>query len=415
MPFKTMTKEEYRALDTESFNARVDLVTRALQEDEETDSETLIKEAGIIEVETRRRKAANELRSQRAANVQNGAGQVVSSSTKATQSAPGSNSSDMYDTEEYQRAFMEYVCRGAELPTEYRANQFTATTDVGAVIPTTIYNRIIEKMETYGEIWPRVFKLNVQGGVDISVADFKPTATWVTEAKSSDDQKLSATQKISFKYHMLEIKLAQSLLTSVTTLQMFQQKFPEVAAKAIVKALETAIVNGNGSGQMQGITTDSRVPSGNKIEMAVADMTSWSAWHKKVKAKMAKAYRNGVFVMSQATWDSYIDGMVDQNGQPVGRVNYGINGEEMYRFMGKEVITVEPDLLPDYDEQNSVKSQIFAMFVNFNEYAVNTNMQLRNVQWTDEDKNVIKYKSQLIVDGKLMDPNGVLLLTTPSA
>ena len=33
---------------------------------------------------------------------------------------------------------------------------------------------------------------HLQGGVSIPIADLKPTAHWITEAKSSDDQKASA-------------------------------------------------------------------------------------------------------------------------------------------------------------------------------------------------------------------------------
>ena len=47
------------------------------------------------------------------------------------------------------------------------------------------------------------------------------------------------------------------------------------------------------------------------------------------------------FIMNQSTFDVGIDGMEDKNGQPIGRTNYGINGEESYRFMGKTVETVE--------------------------------------------------------------------------
>lgn len=64
------------------------------------------------------------------------------------------------------------------------------------------------------------------------------------------------------------------------------------------------------------------------------------------KRQNEKAYRNGSFVMNQSTFDTGIDGMEDKNGQPIGRTNYGVNGEETYRFMGKNVETVEDDVLP---------------------------------------------------------------------
>ena len=143
--------------------------------------------------------------------------------------------------------------------------------------------------------------------------------------------------------------------------------------------------------------------------MAPSEFSSWSAWHKKVKAKMKKAYRNGSFIMAQGTFDGYIDGMVDADGQPVGRVNYGIDGEEAYRFMGKEVLTVEDDVVADYDTAET--GDIVGVFVNLGDYVFNSNLQMTSVRWVDHDDNKVKNKVILIADGKLLDANGVLIIT----
>ena len=55
----------------------------------------------------------------------------------------------------------------------YRAAETTTTADSGAVIPTTIMNEIIQKLESYGSIYAKVRKINVQGGVSIPIADLK--------------------------------------------------------------------------------------------------------------------------------------------------------------------------------------------------------------------------------------------------
>ena len=108
------------------------------------------------------------------------------------------------------------------------------------------------------------------------------------------------------------------------------------------------------------------------------------------KGKMKKAYRNGSFVMNQSTFDTGIDGMEDKNGQPIGRTNYGVNGEETYRFMGKNVETVEDDVLPSWDDAN--EGDVIAVFMNFSDYVINTNMEMQVVKWTDHDNNKIKNK-----------------------
>ena len=312
---------------------------------------------------------------------------------------------NMYDTEEYRKAFMNYVCRGVAIPAEYRAAETTTTADSGAVIPTTIMNEIIQKLESYGSIYAKVRKINVQGGVSIPIADLKPTAHWITEEKSSDDQKASAKNSVTFNYYGLECKISQSILANVVTLKMFTDLFVPMATEAMVKAIEIAIFNGTGEGQPLGVLKDSRVTA--VITLTPEEYASWNGWHKG-KGKMKKAYRNGSFVMNQSTFDTGIDGMEDKNGQPIGRTNYGVNGEETYRFMGKNVETVEDDVLPSWDDAN--EGDVIAVFMNFSDYVINTNMEMQVVKWTDHDNNKIKNKCLMVVDGKVADAAGIILV-----
>lgn len=323
---------------------------------------------------------------------------------------------DPSETNEYRTAFMNFVCRGTEIPADLRASvapmlnvaATTTTTDAGAVIPTTIAREIIKQMKSYGELYAKIRKLNVQGGVEFPILTLKPTASWIGESKSSDDQKLEAETKVSFSYYGLECKIAQTLLAAVVTFEEFQQMFTQLAVEAIVAAKEKAIISGTGSGQFLGITKDTRVPAKNVVTLTPDDFTSYSAWKKKVMAKIPKAYRKGEFVMAQGTFDGYIDGMVDANGQPIGRVNYGIDGEENYRFCGKTVDTVEDDVIPSYDD--AATGDVVAVFFNPTDYAENSNGSFSTVKWTDHDDNTVKTKVLHICDGKLLDPNGVIII-----
>ena len=312
---------------------------------------------------------------------------------------------DMHDTVAYRKAFMEYVCRGVAIPVEFRAAATNTTADNGAVIPTTIMNEIIQKLESYGEIYARVRKTNIQGGVSIPIVDLKPTAHWITEATPSEDQKTTAKNAITFNYYGLECKIAQSILANAVTLKMFTDLFVPMATEAMVKAIEIAIFNGTGEGQPLGILKDTRVTK--TVTLTPDEYASWKGWHA-VKAKMKKAYRNGSFIMNQSTFDSGIEGMEDKNGQPIGRTNYGINGEETYRFMGKNVQTVEDDVLPSWDDANV--GDVFAVFMQLSDYVINTNMEMQVVKWTDNDNNKIKNKCLMVVDGKVADAEGIILV-----
>lgn len=313
---------------------------------------------------------------------------------------------DAHDTQEYRTAFMEYICRGTAIPAEVRAT--TTTADASVVIPTTVMNEIIQEMDTYGNIWAKVRKINVQGGVEIPILTIKPTAQWITETQSSPDKKIQMNTKITFSYYGLECKVAQTILVNVVSLPMFESLFASLVVEAMIRALEEAIVNGSGAGQPMGIVNDTRVPAANVIEMTEAQFGKWNEWKKRVFAKMKKAYRNGAFIMAQSTFDGYIDAMTDTTGQPIGRVNYGIDGGETYRFGGKTVETVEPTLVKDFETAEA--GDVVAIFINLNDYVVNTNMQITTTRWIDNDGNEIKNKALMYCDGKLADPNGVLII-----
>lgn len=329
----------------------------------------------------------------------------------ANAASKANKNTDRFASVEYRTAFMQFVTKGTPIPAEYRADAITTTTDASAVIPTTILNEIVKEMAVYGNLFNEVRKLNIQGGVEVPILTLKPTATWITAdtgTSESDKQKLEANTSVSFKYYGLECKLAQTLLVNVTSLEMFEQQFVPLATEAMVQALDIAIMNGTGTGEPLGITKDTRVPVGNVITIDEADLTSWQGWKKNVFAKMKKAYRGGKFYMNQATYDAYIDGMVDDNGQPIGRVNYGINGDETYRFAGRIVDTVEDDVLKSWDTAD--EGDVVAVFLKPTDYAINSNMAMTTKRWVDDDKNAIMNKVIMICDGKLIDPYGVLVI-----
>lgn len=315
---------------------------------------------------------------------------------------------DIFDTAEYKDVFMEYVCRGIMIPEKYRnAAEKTTTTDAGAVIPTTTVREIIKELKSYGNIYAKVRKLNVQGGVQFPILTLKPTATWIGEG-ASEGKKIKADEKVSFSYYGLECKISQSLLASVVTFEEFQNEFVALATEAIVIALEKAIINGTGTGQPLGILKDTRIKSGNVIQLTEEELGNWQAWKKKVFAKMKKSYRNGEFFMAQSSFDGYIDAMTDTTGQPIGRVNYGIDGGETYRFGGKTVETVEEDILPDFGAAEA--GDVVAVFTKLSDYAINSNMKMTAVKWIDHETNEVKNKVMIIADGKLLDSNGTLII-----
>ncbi|GGJ61982.1 phage major capsid protein [Virgibacillus salexigens] len=324
------------------------------------------------------------------------------------QSQNEQRSTDQYDTPEYRSAFMEYVTNGTKSDQlEFRADATTGTGDIGAVIPTNILNKIVEKLNDYGRIWSRVTKTSMQGGVEIPLSSAKPTATWVGAGSMSDKQKKTAKGKIVFTYHKLQCRVAVELVAGTVAMPVFEQTVTDNIYEAIIIALEEAVINGSGTGQPLGITNDPDIPAEQIVEVSPADYGKYNKWTQ-LYGKIPRKYRNGsVLIAADADWNKYLFGMVDANGQPVGRVNYGLDGTQSERFIGKEVIATE-DYLPSIDD--AAEGDVVAILVKLQDYMFNSNMQLLFKRYFNEETDEWISKSTLIGDGKLADRNGVVLI-----
>lgn len=311
---------------------------------------------------------------------------------------------EMADYEERQ-AFMDYVLRG-KIPEE-RKDAVSTISDAGATVPVTVVNRIVEKLRTYGNIFSRVTITNIKGGVEIPTKSAKPTAQWVTEGKVAETQKNAVDGKITFSYHKLQIRIAVTLEADTVSLSIFEDNIVDSCYEAMIVAIEDAIVNGSGSGQPLGITKDPKVTS-QKVDVKPSELVKYDKWSK-IFAKIPLAKRQGtVLIVNSETYEGDLMGMVDKNGQPVARVNIGLNGEDKPIFKGKEVVMVESSL-PSFD--SCEPNNVFGIIVNLKDYMLNTNLQIALKRYFDENTDQWITKSTMIADGKLADHQGVILLT----
>lgn len=313
------------------------------------------------------------------------------------------------DSMEYRQAFMRYVQTG-EWNYQKRADETLITSDVGKIIPNTIMNEFIKDLKVYGNLYNRVRKLNVKGGVEFPIEELVPTVTWITETTVSETQAVPEIKtSVSFGYHIVEARLAQSLLSQVVSLPYLETEMARLLAEAFVKEFDRIIISGTGSGQPLGILNDTRVKATNKISLSAADMADWTKWRTKFFAKIPLAYRGeGVMIMTAATWETYIMTLKDANDRPLYQETYDpVSGNLTCRFAGREVILVEPDILKDYDTAGS--GEAWAIYLKPTDYAINTNMQIGFKRWFDDDKNKYFNKGLCIMDGKLLDVNSVYI------
>lgn len=312
-------------------------------------------------------------------------------STMTTRTAGKPAKTNIYDSEEYRQAFMNYVCRGESLPKEFRSDAVTTTTDVGALIPPVTLNKIIEKLEAYGMILPLVTRTAYKTGVAIPVSSVKPEATWVAEGAGSDKQKKTLSGTISFGHFKLRCAVAVTLETENMAYSAFETTLVKNVVEAMAKALEKAIISGTGEGQPTGILKEDA--KGTKIETSKIDYKTLV----NAEGELPMEYEAGaVWCMTKKTFMQFV-GMTDTNGQPIARVNYGIGGKPERVLLGRTVVLT--NYLENFSDSLEA-GKTFAFLYNFADYTLNTNFQVGMKTYEDNDTDDIIRKSIMVCDGK---------------
>jgi len=305
------------------------------------------------------------------------------------------------DSLEYRKAFMNYVLRGEKIPVELRADAITYTSDVGAVIPETVLNRIVEKLEATGMILPLVTRTAIKGGVTVPTSSVKPVATWVAEGAGSDKQK-KPVGSITFAYHKLRCAVAVSLEVDTMALPVFEATLINNVVEAMTKALEQAIISGDGSGKPKGILTETP-PAGQSLPVSAIGYDTLI----EAEAALPLEYEsNAVWCMTKKTFMAFA-GMVDNAGQPIARINYGISGRPERTLLGRNVILC--NYLDSFD--SAEEDDPFAFIFNFSDYILNTNYQMGVKKYEDNETDDLVTKAIMIADGKVIDNSSLVVLT----
>ena len=299
-----------------------------------------------------------------------------------------------YETMEYRKVFMEYVTRGVTIPKEYRQDAVSQTTDVGAVIPTNVLNQIITKLESVGNILAKVTRTAYKGGVTIPKSTVKPVATWTTQGKGSDKQKQDTSGTVTFAYHKLRCTVAVSLEVDTMAITAFENLLINNIVEAMTKAIEQAIISGTGVGQPKGITAET-ADAGQTVETAKPAYADLIA----AEGNLPVAYeKDAEWCMSKKTYMNYY-GLTDSNGQPIGRINYGLAGKPEYTLLGRPVNVC--DYLPSF--ANAENNSIVGFLFNFKDYVLNTNYAMGVKKYEDNDTDDMVTKGIMLADGKVVD------------
>lgn len=329
---------------------------------------------------------------------------------------------DAYATMEYRSAFMTYVRTGERtqaLEVEARADDPTQLANLGVLIPTTVVNEIIKGVEKVrGQLYGKVKKTNLRGGIKYPIGAFSATFNRIGEKGAPTDRQNGGeiTGFVEFGYLIGEIRLAQTLLMSVMGVEVFETELAKVIVEAYVEAMDKEILNGDpAKNQMCGILTNNaqgiqRIPAKNIIEFTADDIADFAKWEEKLFAEIPLAMEGASpeFVMAKQTYVANLCTLTDSNGQPINKAGYDVT-DRMHKFNEYPVTRVEKDIFKDFN--SCADGEYFGMFwVGEKAYSINSNMQFAVTRYFDNEKNEFVQKALVINDGKILDPKYIYLL-----
>ena len=320
-------------------------------------------------------------------------------------------------TMEYRQAFMNYAINGTPIPAELRGEAIN-TADTGVAIPMTIMNEVINTVrKRYGNLYSKVKKTSVQGGVEYSIGALQGTFKWINESTTSPRQNVGSLGSVVFKYNIGEIRIAQTFLSNILTLSDFEVKVREVIAVAYLQAMDYGIVNGSGKGSMLGILNDPRVT--NTVTLSASDINNWTQWRKKFFKTLPLGYRSGEFIFPCSTVDAYLETIADSNNNPIFNqatglvVNDGDAQNPNGRFFGRNISLVEPDIINDFDAASP--GDVVGVYWQPEEYCINENFGFTMMRYFDQETNEWVDKALTVVDGKVLNPTGFYKIVKKSS
>ena len=289
------------------------------------------------------------------------------------------------DSAEYRSAWLKKLM-GKELDVEER-DAMTAS----SAIPTETMNMIIHKLEL-NPIIKAVDVSYIPGNISFPVESAVADANWVEMATAATDSADALTAVTLGAYKLIK---TVSITADVQAMAIpaFEQWLVARLANKIEKAIDAAILTGNGSGKPTGILTTLTTADGTWASTGLVwkDIAT-------IIGKIKSEYRaDSTFVMDSNLFFGSIVGMVDSNKQPVVKLA-DAEGPAAYRLVGFPVI-VDDNCTSDNILFGDLKAYKFN-FASAPEVKSDDSVEFRTGNRV--------YRAMALADGKLADTNAIV-------
>lgn len=152
--------------------------------------------------------------------------------------------SALFNSAEYRSAYLKRL-QGRELTDVERRAITTAIGSGGAAVPTTTYDKIVEKLRQTSVLFPLITATYIPGNVNLPVANALNAAQWTTEAASLDTGD-DSVGLVSLLGYTLAKYAPISVAAMVMTIDAFETYIVNQIGTQLAIAVENAILNGLG-------------------------------------------------------------------------------------------------------------------------------------------------------------------------
>lgn len=260
-----------------------------------------------------------------------------------------------------------------------------AKSDNGAVIPTTIANRILDTVKQIAPLYNLATKFNVKGKLDFPVAKKAITTAYATEFTAL------TSSNVGFDKRTLDGFLVGAL-SKVSVSLINNSQFDIVSyvvnkvAESIALFLEKEIINGEGTTKMTGVLVDTLV----KAVDTVGDTPTADEFIA-IQVAVPQQYQAGAMWLVSNKTLLAMRQMKDENGRYF--LQNDLTNGFGYTFLGKPVMVSDQMV-----DTNVVYGDFSGYFVNIHE---GSSIKVLNEKYADE--HAVGVVAWLEVDGKVME------------
>lgn len=260
-----------------------------------------------------------------------------------------------------------------------------AKSDNGAVIPTTIANRILDTVKQIAPLYNLATKFNVKGKLDFPVAKKAITTAYATEFTAL------TSSNVGFDKRTLDGFLVGAL-SKVSVSLINNSQFDIVSyvvnkvAESIALFLEKEIISGEGTTKMTGVLVDTLV----KAVDTVGDTPTADEFIA-IQVAVPQQYQAGAMWLVSNKTLLAMRQMKDENGRYF--LQNDLTNGFGYTFLGKPVMVSDQMV-----DTNVVYGDFSGYFVNIHE---GSSIKVLNEKYADE--HAVGVVAWLEVDGKVME------------